>query len=284
MFGDEPCNNDVLSMIEEEESDQSSKEEELMSGMSGIEITQNNVSKKSVPVSSSRKKSKDEVSGDLTTSSMWLIPLPIILGISFVGAFFLLYFFFRRRISRLENEIKELRSTLLTTSQVSSSSPSSHVSSPPPSHVASSHPSSLSSSSSCVSSSCVSPSHVSPSHVPSSASLPNHPNNNFRNTSSSFIPQSQRLPATHPPVSANLVPTITTDSVAVTPRLNEGEGIKVKILSDIEMDKVLEKELAELGGSLSTTTENIKTKNVGKVLEIIETTEEEIQNEETKNK
>jgi hypothetical protein len=50
------------------------------------------------------------------------------------------------------------------------------------------------------------------------------------------------------------------------------------------MDKELEKELAELGGVI----ENIKTKNVGKVLEVIETNKEEeegieIQKEEGEN-
>jgi microcompartment protein CcmL/EutN len=85
-------------------------------------------------------------------------------------------------------------------------------------------------------------------------------------------------PPTLPPISVNHISNVLTDSVAVTPRPKE--DVKV-ILTDKEMDKELEKELAELGGVI----ENIKTKNVGKVLEVIETNKEEekeieIQNEE----
>jgi len=255
MFGDE-TGIDVLSMIEEEKSQQSStrspREEEEMVGID----TANTVCKKGVLPSSSRKKSKENK--DLTTSSLWLIPLPIILGISFVGAFLLLYFFFRRRISRLENEIKELRSTLLTTSIPPT--PSSSV-----------------------------PSQTFPSQQPSS--FPNHPipNNNCRNRSPpSFMSPIQNQsceslrqnPPTLPPISVNHISNVLTDSVAVTPRPKE--DVKV-ILTDKEMDKELEKELAELGGVI----ENIKTKNVGKVLEVIETNKEEegieIQKEEGEN-
>ena len=255
MFGDE-TGIDVLSMIEEEKSQQSStrssREEEEMVGID----TANTVCKKGVLPSSTRKKSKE--SKDLTTSSLWLIPLPIILGISFVGAFLLLYFFFRRRISRLENEIKELRSTLLTTSIPPTPSPTF-------------------------------PSQSSPSQQPSSFPNPPNPNNNFRNRSPpSFMSPTQNQsceslrqnPPTLPPISVNHISNVLTDSVAVTPRPKE--DIKV-ILTDKEMDKELEKELAELGGVI----ENIKTKNVGKVLEVIETNKEEewieIQKEEGEN-
>lgn len=261
MFGDE-TGIDVLSMIEEEKSQQSStrspREEEEMVGID----TANTVCKKGVLPSSSRKKSKE--SKDLTTSSLWLIPLPIILGISFAGAFLLLYFFFRRRISRLENEIKELRSTLITTSIP----PTSSSSVPSPTF----------------------PSQSSPSQQ--QTSFPNHPNpnNNFRNRSSpSFMSPTQNQsceslrqnPPTLPPISVNHISNVLTDSVAVTPRPKE--DVKV-ILTDKEMDKELEKELAELGGVI----ENIKTKNVGKVLEVIETNKEEeegieIQKEEGEN-
>ena len=169
------------------------------------------------------------------TSSLWLIPIPIILGISFVGSFLILYFFFRRRISKLENEIKELRSSLtMPASSVSSPlpPPPPPLQPPPPPPLQPPPPPSQRVPHAPLPSYSYSPP---PVYYDSNMNSRLHNDNNINGTN---VP---RAPPPAPPVN-----NAQQHAIPVVPRSSKEE---VKILSETEMDRVLEKELAELGSS-----------------------------------
>jgi hypothetical protein len=238
------------------------------------------------------------------TSSLWLIPIPIILGISFVGSFLILYFFFRRRISKLENEIKELRSSITAPPPLQNTTMSASCNSCPllpsaPTPMAPIPPPPPPPPTNRVAHAPLPPfSYVpAPAYYDSNINSRVHNNNNNNNNNNinnnnnnhdinmvqgTNVPRAPLSQA--PPVNAQQ------NAIPVVPRSSKEE---VKILSETEMDRVLEKELAELGSSSSSSSLPVFKKdleipstnkekanplpmmeNIGQVIEVVEVIEE----------
>jgi hypothetical protein len=257
---------DVMSLIEEEEdgsglSSQSQYEEDDYEDdmmMDNTTFSPRQLQRKSnsrQSPSPNKKRSHDNKENNNNNnnvlSSMWLIPIPIVMGLSFVIAFFLAYFLFRRRIQRLEQEVGELR-CLASQQRLTTQTPSSPVVlSPSPS----SQPTPFGS---CG---------LNPSMTPPSMTPPSTTFYSQGNTNTYTPPFRVPFPPTTPMGDLNSVKSGTPTSLSsssvpvmipVTTREEKVVVDEVKILTETEMDSVLEKELAELYSPPSTTPTSTK--------------------------